>query len=304
MILESPKSRSQESRVKTWICLSFPKIPPTLLQVCHYQLWFSTVYHEKFTFMGREKEREGNLCFSNSWHCLQSAALPSLSMFCKQVSLPQLMGPGSCSSCVPVCVLCVGSALRKRNSTCFSKKPQKCPWDLSVVPIRPVRNCDGAMKFKSPSLSRRLSWISKISSLLWIPLRHPPSVLYPPQPLLSCFPFLSLSLGIKVLCETLKLNFFTIHFNLHGYSQESLSFLPTCSLPRSWHLPQNSYPLIWGGNQPPTNFLKRLRNPGSGPTRSKHKLWFITLYFYKPFIFFYINSISTLIPYSSKVLEI
>ena len=98
-----------------------------------------------------------DLCFSNSWHCLQSAALPSLSMFCRQVSLPQLLGPGSCSSCVPVCVLCVGPGLRKRNCTCFSKKPQKCPCDLSVVPIRPVRNCDGAMKFKSPSLSRRLS---------------------------------------------------------------------------------------------------------------------------------------------------
>lgn len=67
-------------------------------------------------------------------HCTSKAGQRSAD---RAQSPPAHGSQAPAASCVPVCVLYAGPALGKGNSTCLSKKPQKCPLGLICCPHQP-----------------------------------------------------------------------------------------------------------------------------------------------------------------------
>ena len=136
MILESPKSRSQESRPES--VFPFPRSPQPYFRfvIISYGSLPSTM---KISLSWKEKRKERGTCVSQIL-CTIFKVLHFQAWACfADKSVSPAHGPQTPAvSCVPVCMLCAGPALRNRNSTCFSKKLQRCP--MGVI-CRPHQAC-------------------------------------------------------------------------------------------------------------------------------------------------------------------
>lgn len=137
-----PKS-SQESGSQDLNLSFLSQIPRFVIISCgSLDLPWKVHFHGK-----RKKEREGELVFLKSL-ALSSKCCCKPEHVCNKTVSPSPMGP---RLPVAVCLhlrVVYWASIKKRNSTCFSKAP-KCHMGLICCPIRLVRNCDGAMKFKS-----------------------------------------------------------------------------------------------------------------------------------------------------------